>query len=302
MYDLQRLRTLRELKNRGTLAAVARALSYTPSAISQQLAQLEAEVGVPLLEHVGRRVRLTEQAEILVSHTETVLRQLEAAEADVAASLSRVGCPIHLAAFQSAALTIVPEALVMLRDRYPELRAHVHEMEPQDALPALLARDFDLIIAQDYPGVPCWRPEGAEAQDLLDDPLYLAVPPGLNLTSETTWREVAGMPWVMEPEGADARSSAMMLCRSAGFEPDVRFVSSDIVFHVRLVEAGLAVALVPGLPGPERLSGVTLHQLPSGRRTRRIFTVVRGGHQGHPAIVALRTALRQAVEARRLAG
>ena len=298
MYDLQRLRTLRELKLRGTLAEVARALSYSPSAISQQLAQLEAEVGVPLLEHVGRRVRLTEQAEILVTHTEAILHQLENAEADVAASLDRVGGSLTVAAFQSVALTIVPGALDLLRREHPRLRVHVYEMEPQDALPALLARDFDLVVAQDYPGVPVWRPEGVEARDLLDDPLYLAVPPGIACPSETVLETVSAMPWVMEPEGAAARNSAIMLCRAAGFEPDVRFVGSDVLFHLRLVEFGLAVALVPGILGRERLRRVALHPLPSGRKTRRIFTLARHGRGAHPAIVAFRAALQRAATER----
>ena len=293
MYDLHRLRTLRELKQRGTLAAVARALCYTPSAISQQLAQLEAEVGVPLLEPVGRRVRLTEQAEILVAHTEEILRRLENAEADVAASLARVSGSLSVATFQSVALTLMPGALDRLRSEHPQLRVNVHEMEPQDALPALLARDFDVVVAQDYPGVPLWRPTGAEALDLLEDQLYLAVPPGVECPAGGVLEIASTMPWVMEPEGSAARNSAKMLCRAAGFEPDVRFVGSDVLFHLRLIERGLAVALVPGLLGDRHLGGVTLHPLPSGRQTRRIYTLVRRGHGTHPAIVAFREALQE---------
>ena len=83
MLDLHRLRLLRELKHRGTLAAVAEALAYTPSAISQQLSVLETEAGVPLLERAGRRVRLTPAAERLVEHTEAILERLEQAQADL---------------------------------------------------------------------------------------------------------------------------------------------------------------------------------------------------------------------------
>ncbi|MGH1554350.1 LysR family transcriptional regulator [Streptomyces sp. L7] len=97
MFDLHRLRLLRELKHRGTLAAVAAALSYSPSAVSQQLSQLESEVGVPLLVPVGRRVRLTPQAEILVEHTEAVLKRLEEAEADIATSLTDLTGTLRIA-------------------------------------------------------------------------------------------------------------------------------------------------------------------------------------------------------------
>lgn len=148
MFDLHRLRLLRELKHRGTLAAVAAALSYAPSSVSQQLSQLEAEVGVPLLEPVGRRVRLTEQAEILVAHTEAVLERLERAEADIATSLTDLTGTLRIASFQTAALALVPTALSLLRDAHPHLRVHVTHMEPESALPALQARDFDLVLTE----------------------------------------------------------------------------------------------------------------------------------------------------------
>lgn len=176
MFDLHRLRLLRELKHRGTLAAVAAALSYAPSSVSQQLSQLEAEVGVPLLEPAGRRVRLTSQAEILVAHTEAVLERLERAEAEIATSLSDLTGTLRIASFQTAALALVPTALGLLRDLHPQLRVHVTHMEPERALPALLARDFDLVLAEENPGNPHPRPSELEQEDLLDDPLHLALP------------------------------------------------------------------------------------------------------------------------------
>ncbi len=154
MFDLHRLRLLRELKHRGTLAAVAAALSYAPSSVSQQLSQLEAEVGVRLLEPVGRRVRLTERAEILVAHTEAVLERLERVEAEIAASLTDLTGTLRIASFQTAALALVPAALGLLRDLHPRLRVHVTHREPEKALPTLHARDFDLVLAEEYPGNP----------------------------------------------------------------------------------------------------------------------------------------------------
>ena len=292
MYDLQRLRTLRELKHRGTLAEVARALAYTPSAISQQLAHLEAEVGVPLLEPVGRRVRLTPQAEILVAHTEIVLRELELAEAHVAASLTRLEGALHVAAFQSAVLTIVPDAMLIMHRDHPELHVHVTQMEPEHALPGLLARDFDIVVGQEYPGVPGRRPAGVHVVDLLDDPLHLAVPAEARRSSDNVLSDLAHLPWAMESAGTAARRSAFIMCRAAGFEPDVRFESSDVLVHLRLVEMGLAVAIVPGLVGRERMRAVALHPPPTGPCSRRVFTAVRDGREHHPAIREFRAALR----------
>ncbi|WP_149823066.1 LysR substrate-binding domain-containing protein [Streptomyces tailanensis] len=301
-----RLRLLRELKHRGTLAAVAAALSYAPSSVSQQLSQqlsqLEAEVGVPLLEPVGRRVRLTAQAEILVAHTEAVLERLERAEADIAASLTDLTGTLRIASFQTAALALVPTALGLLRDQHPHLRVHVTHMEPEKALPALQARDFDLVLAEEYPGNPNPRPAELEQEDLLDDPLHLALPKSADTSDAdgptAALRSLADHPWVMEPEGTAARHWAMTLCRNAGFEPDVRFETTDLLLHQRLVEQKHAAAFLPDLVWSGQPPTVTLRQLPDGQRTRRIFTVVRQGRNRHPAVLACRDALRRAVTLR----
>ncbi|GAA4619239.1 LysR family transcriptional regulator [Actinoallomurus liliacearum] len=312
MFDLHRLRLLRELKHRGTLAAVAAALSYAPSSISQQLSQLEAEVGVRLLEPVGRRVRLTEQAEILVAHTEAVLERLERAEAEISASLTELTGTLRVASFQTAALALVPAALGLLRDLHPHLRVHLTHLEPEKALPALQARDFDLVLAEEYPGNPNPRPAGLDEQDLLDDPLHLALPePADGRAADApdtagpdaddpmaALRSLADHPWVMEPEGTAARHWAMTLCRNAGFEPDVRFETTDLLLHLRLVEQGHAAAFLPDLVWSGQPPTVTLRRLPDGQRARRLFTAVRRGRSRHPAVQACRDALLRAVALR----
>ncbi|GAA3217360.1 LysR substrate-binding domain-containing protein [Actinocorallia longicatena] len=285
MFDLHRLRLLRELKHRGTLAAVAAALSYSPSTVSQQLSQLEAEAGVPLLEPVGRRVRLTPQAEILVAHTEAVLERLERAEADIAASLTGISGTLRVASFQTAALSLLPDALSQLRAAHPLLRVHVTQAEPDRALPALLARDFDLVIAEEYPGNPNPRLPELEHEDLCDDPLRLALP-GPDLAG---LHDLAAHPWVMEPAGTPAHRWATTVCREAGFEPDVRFESTDLLLHLSLVEHGHAAAFLPDLLWNGAAPAVPLRDLPA---SRRLFTSVRRGHSAHPAIVACRRVLR----------
>lgn len=298
MFDLHRLRLLRELKHRGTLAAVASALSYAPSSVSQQLSQLESEVGVPLLEPVGRRVRLTEQAEILVAHTEAVLERLERAEADIATSLTELTGTLRIASFQTAALNLVPDALGLLGDRHPHLRVHVTHMEPEAALPALQARDFDLVLAEEYPGNPNPRPAELEQEDLLDDPLHLALPIPTGGTDRggpmAALRSLAEHPWVMEPAGTPARHWATALCRDAGFEPDVRFETTDLLLHLRLVEQQHAAAFLPDLVWGGEPPTIALQRLPHGQRARRVFTVVRRGRNRHPAILACRDALHRA--------
>ena len=153
MLDVHRLRLLRELERLGTLAAVARALSYSPSAVSQQLSQLEAETGVVLLEPAGRGVRLTAQARILVAHTEAILERLEEAEADLRASLTEVRGTLRVASFQSVLLVLVPDVLTRLAERHPGLRVEITHQEAGPAFAGLLAHDFDVVLGEEYPGI-----------------------------------------------------------------------------------------------------------------------------------------------------
>lgn len=175
MLDVRRLRLLRELKIRGTLAGVAEALAYSPSAVSQQLALLEKEAGVVLLKKVGRRVQLTPQAEILVEHTTHLLERLELAEADLTASRTTVSGTVRVAVFQSAALAVIPRALTLLAEEYPSLRVEVTEREPERGLFQVSARDFDLVLAEQYPGNTRAHWPDLDRVNLATDALRLAM-------------------------------------------------------------------------------------------------------------------------------
>src|SRR5688572_26159202 len=135
MLDLRRLRLLRELSERGTIAAVADALQYTPSAVSQQLAALEREAGVKLLERAGRGVRLTDPALVLVEHAGALLERAAQAEADLAAAVGTVAGRGRIAGFQSVSLRIAAPAIERLAKVAPQLRCEYVEAEPEDALP-----------------------------------------------------------------------------------------------------------------------------------------------------------------------
>src|SRR3954453_12494919 len=167
MLHLGRLRLLRELHARGTIAAVADALRYTPSAVSQQLAVLEREAGRPLLERDGRGVRLTDDALVLVGHAEVLLQQAELAEADLAAGGGRGAGRGRIASFQSMALRLAVPAIRKLAFEAPELRCELVEAEPEQSLPALAAGDLDPVLAdarshQPRPPAPSsWPTSGA---------------------------------------------------------------------------------------------------------------------------------------------
>ncbi|MCQ9164975.1 MULTISPECIES: LysR substrate-binding domain-containing protein [unclassified Arthrobacter] len=303
MLDVKRLRLLRELHLRGTLADVALALQYSPSAVSQQLALLEKEAGVKLLLKVGRRVQLTPQAEILVAHTAEILETLERAEADMSASLTTVTGTVKLAVFQSAALALLPEMLTAMAQNYPEVRIEMVQREPETALYETWARDFDLVVAEQYPGHAAPRHPELDRVVLTTDAIRLAVPsPGTagtvsHLRSEPVLdiADTAGLPWVMEPRGAASRHWAEQACRQAGFEPDVRFETADLQAQVRLIESGNAVALMPDLMWTGRAPALELVDLPGAPR-RTVFTSARRASRSRPAILACREILERAAQ------
>src|SRR5215207_2018683 len=295
MLDVRRLRLLVELSQRGTLAAVAEALSYSPSSVSQQLSLLEREAGVPLLVQVGRRVQLTPQAEVLVAHARAVLDRLEEAESDVARSLTTVGGTVRIAVFQSAAHAIVPQALTLLRAEHPDLRVEVTEREPELALFDVAARDFDLVIAEQYPGHTRAHRDDLDRVHLAADTIRLALPPDAS-DATTGLTEASDLPWVLEPAGTASREWAEQLCREAGFEPDVRFETADLMAHIRLVRSGNAAGLLPDLVWAGEVPSVMLVDLP-GHPQREVFSSTRRAAATRPAVVACRDALARAAHA-----
>ncbi|MGK7221551.1 LysR family transcriptional regulator [Kocuria flava] len=292
MLDVRRLRLLRELALRGTLAEVAEALSFSPSSVSQQLSVLEKEAGVELLRKVGRRVQLTPQAEILVARTAELLDVLERAEADLAASLSTVTGTVRVAVFQSAALALLPGALSGMRLRYPEVRVEMAQTEPERALYETWIREFDLVVAEQYPGHAAAHHPDLDRRELVADAIRLAVPPEGPWSGITTLEQARELPWVMEPRGAASRHWDEQLCRRAGFEPDVRYETADLQAQTRLVASGHAVALMPDLMWTAAPSPCRLLALPGGPR-RTVFTSVRGSSARRPAILAVRQALEE---------
>ncbi|MEE3852086.1 LysR family transcriptional regulator [Gordonia sp. LSe1-13] len=300
MLNVTRLRILRELHLRGTLAQVADALSYSPSAISQQLSLLEREVGVPLLEHVGRRVRLTDDAVTLVGHTEVVLAQLEQAEAELAATQPSVSGTLRVASFQSVALEIVPPALTRLNETYPGLQVEITQRVVDAAFSGLLAHDFDLILGEEYPDLPDPPRTGTDRADLVRDSLFLAVPShGPWAQTPERIADLADAPWALDPQGTASGDWARAVCRGAGFEPRVMLEGPDPLLHAQMVRTGHALAFVTALIAAEHLRGAQLAALP-GDPERILYTSVRAGRTGHPAVVAFRDVLAQVAAERRL--
>lgn len=295
VLEIRRLRLLHELSIRGTIAAVAQHFAYSPSSISQQLGLLEKEAGVKLLRRTGRRLTLTAEALVLVEHATGLLDAMERAEAALAASRHTAQGTVRLAVFQTAALALMPTTLRRLRETHPDLRVEMVQHEPGIALHDTWARDFDLVVAEQYPGHAAPHYPGLDRHDLIGDAIRLAVPPaGTTGLSEPArdLTDTVELPWVMEPRGAASRHWAEQVCRVAGFEPDIRYETADLQAHVRLVESGNAVALLPDLVWVGRTPSVRLVELP-GRPRRTVFTAMRAASMANPVLSIVRRTLEE---------
>ena len=300
MLELRRLRLLCELHDRGTIAAVADALRFTPSAVSQQLAILEREAGVKLLERAGRGVRLTDPALGLVDHARALLERAARAEADLAGAAGIVSGRARIAGFQSVAVHIAMPAMLALAATAPQLRCELVEAEPEDALPALALGDVDLVLADEWQHQPLRPPPGLDRHDLFSDPVQLVLPakhpmarkhpaavPLAELEHEAWTSGHPGMGWEVMTEHT---------CRElAGFEPDIRHRTNDADVSLALVARGLAVTMLPELVLRGRTRGLAVRAIAENRTlSRAILAVTRATDAARPSTRALLAAIEDA--------
>jgi DNA-binding transcriptional LysR family regulator len=291
MLDVHRLRLLRELAYRGTIAAVAQAMAYTPSAVSQQLSVLEREAGIPLLERTGRGVRLTAAARTLVGHAEEVLVRLERAEAALAVARQNLTGTLRIGAFPSAARTLLPPALVDLGRDHPGLEIMAEDFDPARAADAVRTGELDVALTQEYDLVPAPEHPALESTVVLTEPMLVASrhPPADPADPVASFRD--GW-WVMGKPGTLCRLAAERICQSTGFQPRVRHQTDDFPTALALVAAGQGQALLPRLAAVNTPGGVVLTPLPV---MTRVSLTHRRGAGTHPATTALREAITRAV-------
>lgn len=290
MLEIHRLVMLREVQLRGSITAAARSLSYSHSGVSQQLALLEKSAGVPLLEKVGRGVRLTPAAEDLVARTDEILAVLERAEAELALSDTQVRGTLRLAAFTTVSRNVVPQVIKLLGERHPELDVRFHQVEPEQGHLLLSSRRIDALVADSYTDTRATRPDDIHEDRLVEDSIRAYLPRGL---AGATIEELSAQRWVFEPAGTEAHAWARRVCHRHGFEPDVAFESEDLLFHLRAVEGGVAAAFLPDLVLREAVSPPKPCELLGTQQYRQISLICRRGSQLRPAIVATRTAFEE---------
>src|SRR4051794_27527296 len=295
MLDVRRLRVLREVAARGTIAAAARSLAYTPSAVSQQLSALEREAGVALLDRGGGRIALTEAGRGLVRRTEGILDDLEAAEAELEATASLVGGTVRIAAFPSAARALLAPALVTLGERHPQLDACLEELEPEASLPALRLGEVDVAISHENARHPR-RPEPRlHRRELFEEPLLLALPVGHEaLGADGAPVALAGLEherWIATPPGSACHALLEDACAQVGFVPRISYRTNDFGVISAFVAAGLGIGLMPALATPSFGPGVALRPVADAHAARRLYAAVRAGTAERPAVAAVLDAI-----------
>jgi DNA-binding transcriptional LysR family regulator len=290
--DVRRLRVLRELAARGTVAATAEALSFTPSAVSQQLSALEREAGVTLLEREGRRLALTDAGRTLVAHADTLLAQLERAEADLVAGTEEITGTLRVAAFSSFARSILPRVCAAILRRHPRVDLHVRDAEPQDSLPLLRLGELDLVLAQRFPYVPRDFSRAYHVVELFDDPLHLATGPA-HRDAVPRFTELHDRPWVAGHPGTSCHEVVLHACHAAGHEPRIVGFSNDFAVVTSLVAQDVGIAIVPELARDQAPAEVELRPF-DPPLVRRILAVVRAGSERRPVVAAFLDELRRA--------
>jgi DNA-binding transcriptional LysR family regulator len=292
MLDVRRLRLLRELSLRGTISAVAEALAFTPSAVSQQLSVLEREAGIVLLERTGRGVTLTPAAHNLVRHAEVVLERLERAAAELVDARQGLAGDLRVGTFPTAARAIVPSALSTLAGQHPGLVPRVSEIDPAAVAHALRAGELDVALIHDYDFVSALAEPGLTTEMLCSESMYLASTlPGEALDGSTLG-QYKDEPWITAIPGTLCHSMTIRACQAAGFTPRVRHHIDEFATVLAFVAAGQGVALVPQLGAIDPPREIALTQLPIHRRTMIAF---RTGAGGHPAIASFAAALHTSV-------
>ena len=294
MLDPRRLVVLREFAAQGTIAGAAEALAFTPSAVSQQLAQLQREAGVELFRKAGRRLELTDAGRTLVARAGELLARVEEVEAELAAHAQQVRGTVRVGAFQTAAMALVLPAIDRLA--HPELHVELVEAEAEESLPMVIRGDLDVVIAEEYDHAPRPRLPQLHREYLEPDRLVLALPgahPSAEHGGPVALAALRDARWAA-PRGPSAFADTVArLCRSVGgFEPDVRHRAYDLHLLIELVAVRGSVALLPALGQPERDPRIAVRPIADGEYTRALFVATRESDRTRPSTAAVVRALR----------
>jgi DNA-binding transcriptional LysR family regulator len=294
MLSVARLKILDEVAHRGSFSAAAEALDYTQSAISQQIAALEGEAGMTLLQRHPRGVSLTAAGQTLVGHAEGILARLESAEAALGAIAGLRGGRLRMASFPTAGATLMPLAIATFRARYPDVELTLAEGEPEQIAPRLRAGELDLALLFEFDGSA--MQQEITRTELLADPLYLALPSDHELAKKRKLRleDLREEAWVQTSNASPCARHVVRSCHAAGFEPNVAFESDDYQTVQGLVAAGVGVALIPELALTVVREDIAIRALSPRPPARQVIAATPAGARLLPAAPAMLAVLSEA--------
>jgi molybdate transport repressor ModE-like protein len=289
MYDVKRLKILREVAERGSFSAAADALHLTQSAVSQQIAALEREAGTKLLDRNHGGVRLTDPGATLVRHADAVIARLDEAERELSDLAQLRGGRLRIVSFPTAGATLVAASVPAFNRKYPGVELHLDEAEPEDSIPRLKAGDYDLALAYDFDSVPFGEDRDVERHFLLSEPMQVAVPAGHPLARRKSVRleDLSEELWACGVRPSSCRQNVLQWSRSAGFEPRINFASDDYQVIQSLVAAGLGVSLLPALLLTGRNPGIKVLDVVPEAPERRIWAITLASDLRSPATEAM---------------
>ena len=277
MLDVKRLRILREVAQQGSFSAAADGLYLSQSAVSQQIATLEREVGMQLLDRTREGPKLTDAGRVLVSHADAAIARLEEAERELAAIAGLEGGELRLASFPSASATVLTEAVSVFHRRHPLVRLSVTDAEPEESLPRLRAGDIDLALTFDYESVPMEAERDLAQTLLLSESMYVALPKSHPLADRPVvpLAELADHEWLCGSRPSSCGAAVVQACRNAGFEPAIGFESDDYHVMQGFIAAGLGVTLLPDLALPTLRAELVVRATDPPAPSRRVWATTR---------------------------
>jgi DNA-binding transcriptional LysR family regulator len=297
MLDVRRMRVLREVAAQGSFSAAAEALSFTQSAVSQQVAALEREAGAKLVERGARGIRLTPAGEALVSHADAILARLDDAEQELAAIAGLRGGRVRVASFQSAGATLIPRALAEFHRRHRDVDLSASTAELAEARELLRSGEIDLAIIMDFEGQPLVYPD-LETEHLLNDQYHIALPASHPLADKqrVSLMDLSDEDWINSCPGTSCDQVVVGACRAAGFEPRVVVECDENDQMQAFVAGGLGVALWPQLALAHVRPGVVVKSVAGDQVERRVHAATLAGAYRSAATEAMLAILRETAE------
>ncbi|MEV7598106.1 LysR substrate-binding domain-containing protein [Kitasatospora sp. NPDC089797] len=297
MLNSARLLVLLEIARRGTIVAAAQALHLSPSAVSHQLARLEQELDVALVERGPQSLRLTPAGHRLAEHAQGIADLMAAAQDDLRAHSAAAAGLLRIGFFVSAGLELLPRALSAFAAGHPQVELELVTGQPHERIPDLEAGRLDAVVVFEHP-LDLWSRQAAvELRVFFEEPQLIVLPPEHRLGRRPVVRlaELAGESWIGTHGSGTGEPVLERACAAEGFRPRVRCRSDHYQVTVNLVRAGVGVALIPalGLPDP---TGVQVCRLDHPHLLRRIGVATRATNRNpvlHAFLAELGSAARE---------